>query len=78
MIAALALALGVCTAAGTAGAAILLISSELDELLALCDRIAVLYEGRRTPTDFPTTSREEIGRLMAGLSPAHAAPEARA
>jgi simple sugar transport system ATP-binding protein len=62
----------------TAGAAILLISSELDELLSLCDRIAVLYEGRLTPTDFPTTSREEIGRLMAGLSPAHAAPEARA
>jgi simple sugar transport system ATP-binding protein len=48
-------------------AAILLISSELDELLALCDRIGVLYGGRLTMTDFPNTGREEIGRLMAGL-----------
>jgi ABC-type uncharacterized transport system ATPase subunit len=54
-----------------AGAAILLISSELDELLALCDRIAVLYAGRLTMTDFPTTGRDETGRLMAGIdSPA--------
>jgi simple sugar transport system ATP-binding protein len=51
-----------------AGAAILLISSELDELLALCDRIGVLYAGRLTMTDFPTTGREEIGRLMAGIA----------
>ena len=49
------------------GAAILLISSELDELLALCDRIGVLYGGRLTVTDFPDAGREEIGRLMAGL-----------
>jgi simple sugar transport system ATP-binding protein len=61
----------------SAGAAILLISSELDELLSLCDRLAVLYEGRLTPTDFPITSREEIGKLMAGIAPAHTAPEAR-
>ncbi len=51
-----------------AGAAILLISSELDELLALCDRIAVLYAGGLTMTNFPTTGREEIGRLMAGIA----------
>jgi simple sugar transport system ATP-binding protein len=51
-----------------AGAAILLISSELDELLALCDRIGVLYAGRLTMTDFPATGREEIGRLMAGIA----------
>jgi simple sugar transport system ATP-binding protein len=50
-----------------AGAAILLISSELDELLALCDRIAVLYEGRLTMTQFPSAGRAEIGRRMAGL-----------
>jgi simple sugar transport system ATP-binding protein len=50
-----------------AGAAILLISSELDELLALCDRIGVLYAGRLTMTDFPRTGRDEIGRLMAGV-----------
>jgi simple sugar transport system ATP-binding protein len=51
-----------------AGAAILLISSELDELLALCDRIGVLYAGRLTMTAFPTTGRDEIGRLMAGIA----------
>ncbi len=51
-----------------AGAAILLISSELDELVALCDRIAVLYAGGLTMTNFPTTGREEIGRLMAGIA----------
>jgi ABC-type uncharacterized transport system ATPase subunit len=50
-----------------ASAAILLISSELDELLALCDRIGVLFGGRLTMTDFPNTGREVIGRLMAGL-----------
>jgi simple sugar transport system ATP-binding protein len=50
-----------------AGAAVLLISSELDELLALCDRVAVLYAGRLTMTNFPRTGRDEIGRLMAGL-----------
>jgi simple sugar transport system ATP-binding protein len=52
-----------------AGAAILLISSELDELLALCDRVAVLYAGRLTMTDFPATGREAIGQLMAGIDP---------
>ena len=50
-----------------AGSAILLISSELDELLALCDRIAVLYAGRLTMTQFPETGRDEIGGLMAGI-----------
>ncbi len=54
-------------AARAAGAAILLISSELDELIELCDKIAVLYTGRLTTTDFPKAGREEIGRLMAGI-----------
>lgn len=49
------------------GAGILLISSELDELLALCDRIGVLYGGRLQMTKFPREGREEIGRLMAGV-----------
>jgi simple sugar transport system ATP-binding protein len=53
-----------------AGAAILLISSELDELLALCDRIGVLYAGRLTMTEFPKSGREEIGQLMAGVGSA--------
>jgi simple sugar transport system ATP-binding protein len=33
-----------------AGAAVLLVSAELDELLALADRIAVLYRGRLVAT----------------------------
>jgi len=57
-------------AARARGAAILLISSELDELLALSDRVAVLYSGQLTLTDFPRTPREEIGNLMAGIASA--------
>jgi simple sugar transport system ATP-binding protein len=51
-----------------AGCAILLISSDLDELLALSDRLAVLYRGRLTLTGHPAESRQRIGQLMAGLS----------
>lgn len=49
------------------GAAILLISEDLDELLAVCDRIAVIYEGRITGVlDARGASLEEIGLLMTG------------
>jgi ABC-type uncharacterized transport system ATPase subunit len=50
-----------------AGRALLVISEELDELLMLSDRIAVIYEGRITGT-FPAhrADEEEIGLLMAG------------
>ncbi len=50
-----------------AGGAILLISADLDELFAVADRIAVLYEGYITaekPTD--QTNYEEVGLYMAG------------
>lgn len=55
--------------ARNAGAAVLLISFELDELLAVADRIAVLYRGRIVG-DFERGAfdRAAIGRLMAGLS----------
>jgi len=46
------------------GAAILLMHSDLDELLALADRVAVLYRGRLLPTEWPNTTREHIGSLM--------------
>jgi len=47
------------------GAAVLLISEDLDELLALSDRIAVLHAGRVAGiVDPATTDRYEIGRLM--------------
>ncbi|MGH3109821.1 MAG: ABC transporter ATP-binding protein [Gaiellaceae bacterium] len=50
-----------------AGRAVLVISEELDELIVLSDRIAVIYEGRITGT-FPAhrADEEEIGLLMAG------------
>ena len=49
------------------GAAILLISAELEELLNLADRIAVMYEGRIIGiVDPATTSPEQLGLMMAG------------
>lgn len=49
------------------GKAILLISTELEELFALCDRILVIYEGRILGELPPDRSRlEEMGLLMAG------------
>lgn len=49
------------------GCAILLISSSLDEILTLSDRIAILYEGEIVGVVDPkTTSREEIGLYMSG------------
>ena len=54
-------------AARDRGAAILLIHSDLDELLALADRVSVLYAGRLIPTNWPHASCEHIGRMMLGL-----------
>jgi simple sugar transport system ATP-binding protein len=51
------------------GTAVLLVSSELDEVMALADRIAVMYRGRVIATVGPDTPREEIGLLMAGVHP---------
>ncbi len=52
------------------GTAILVISEELDELFEICDRIAVIAQGRLSPAR-PTreTSVEEIGVWMSGLWP---------
>ena len=56
------------------GAATLLISEDLDELLALSDRIAVLCEGRIMGTlDARDADPEQIGLLMAGIAPETAA-----
>jgi simple sugar transport system ATP-binding protein len=49
-----------------AGAGVLLVSSELDEIYALADRIAVMYEGRIVAFCPPTISEQELGLLMAG------------
>jgi len=50
------------------GVAVIMVSSELDEIYALADRIAVMYEGRITGFRPPTVSVEELGLLMAGAS----------
>jgi len=50
------------------GVAVLLVSPELDEIMALSDRIAVMYRGKivdTLPTDKAT--KEQIGLLMAGI-----------
>jgi ABC-type uncharacterized transport system ATPase subunit len=50
------------------GLGILIVSSELDEVLALGDRIAVMHQGKITGVVAPTTSRETIGLLMTGAN----------
>jgi ABC-type uncharacterized transport system ATPase subunit len=35
-------------------------------LLALCDRVGVLYNGRLTMSHFPAQGVEQIGRMMTG------------
>jgi simple sugar transport system ATP-binding protein len=46
---------------------VLLISVELDEIMALSDRIAVMYEGQIVGTvDADRATREGLGLLMAG------------
>ena len=56
------------------GKAILLVSVELEEILALSDRIAVMFDGRmmgeRLPQD---TDEKELGMMMAGMNKGEAA-----
>ncbi|MDW8425770.1 MAG: ABC transporter ATP-binding protein [Meiothermus sp.] len=49
------------------GAAVLLVSEDLEELLSLSDRIGVLYQGRLLgPYPVEAVSRERLGLLMTG------------
>ncbi len=49
------------------GTAVLLVSAELDEIMSLSDRIAVMYEGKIVYTvDAAKATREELGLWMAG------------
>ncbi len=50
------------------GTAVIIISSELDEIYALADRIAVMYEGTITGFRPPTVPVAELGLLMAGAA----------
>lgn len=50
------------------GAAVLLVSAELDEIMSLADRIAVMYRGEIIDeVDAATATREQLGLLMAGI-----------
>jgi len=48
--------------------AVLLISSELDEVFALADRIAVIYKGEIVGIVDASVSREKLGLMMAGIA----------
>ena len=49
------------------GKAVLLLSFELDEVMNVSDRIAVIYDGQIVDTVIPReTTEQELGLLMAG------------
>jgi len=50
------------------GKAVILVSTELDEVLALADRIAVMYRGKIVGIVGPETPREVLGQMMAGVA----------
>lgn len=50
------------------GKSVLIISTELDEVLALADRIAVMYRGKIVGIVDSKTTREKLGKMMAGIA----------
>ena len=52
------------------GVAVLIVSTELDEVYALADRILVMYQGRVAGIVGRDTPRDDLGMLMAGVVPA--------
>ena len=50
------------------GVPVLIVSTELDEVIALADRIAVMYEGRIVDIVPSDTPRATLGQLMAGVT----------
>jgi simple sugar transport system ATP-binding protein len=50
------------------GRAVLLVSTELDEVVALADRIAVIYRGEILGIFDSSVSREKLGLMMAGVN----------
>ncbi len=55
------------------GLAVVIVSSELDEIYALSDRIAVMYEGRIVGYCQPDIPEAELGLMMAGATAGKAA-----
>jgi len=60
------------------GTPVMIVSTELDEVLQLADRIAVLYRGRLVGIVPATTSRDVLGLMMAGVPAAEAEASASA
>ncbi len=58
--------------------AILLVSTDLDEILTLSDRIAIMYKGEIIGMVRPDTPINEIGLLMGGIKPKIEAKEGEA
>ena len=50
------------------GTAVLIISEDLDEIMTICDRVLVMYEGKIIGSADPRVdTREDIGMMMAGV-----------
>ncbi len=60
------------------GAAVVIVSSELDEIYALSDRIAVMYEGKIVGFCAPDIPEYELGLMMTGAGAAEAHGQAAA
>jgi general nucleoside transport system ATP-binding protein len=62
-----------------AGAAILVVSEDIDELFTISDRMCALFDGQISPNK-PTsdTSIEEVGQWMAGVFDSNASPQTTA
>jgi general nucleoside transport system ATP-binding protein len=58
------------------GTAVLIVSTELDEIAALADRVAVMYRGKVVGVVPADTPRDELGLMMAGASRTEAHVEA--
>jgi simple sugar transport system ATP-binding protein len=64
-------------AARDQGVAVLLVSAELDEILSLADRVAVMFKGQIIAVlPIAEATRERVGLLMAGVTDAQAAAHA--
>jgi general nucleoside transport system ATP-binding protein len=58
---------------------VLLVSEELDELFEICDKVAVMTQGRLSPLKaIRDTNAEELGLLMGGSLVAPEGPSSRA
>ena len=59
------------------GKAILMVSVELDEIMGLSDRIAVMFDGQIMGERHPAeTDETELGLMMAGIAEGTNSPEA--